>query len=354
MQNFACLDWLVDRVRKEGCGFPQTIIYCRSIALCGEIFSYLLQKLGDDGFAPGAKKHNSKSRFFAMYFSDSTSERKAYITEELQKRDTHIRIVVCTTALGMGIYLPYVSHVVHYGCPRDLEDYVQEIGRAGRSGQPSQAFLYYIPMHFLGCEADIKDFIKDISMCRREKLLSYFPCVASNVLSVPAKLCCDYCLQASVSENDSDGDDGEQLETLQAVVRQPDPENISTLRDILEELQLKYNEVDSLPFNMKLLPEKLIEEIIQDVHKVSGIDYLAENFVILNPYLGLEIMIAIYESFDEDVEIPSTTVTQCRLINDSIDIFTEFHLQLLHKDTRNDSNVVEYAKAIDEAGSDSE
>jgi ATP-dependent DNA helicase RecQ len=67
--------------------------------------------------------------------------------DDVQERfmDDEIDVVVATTAFGMGVDKPNVRWVVHAEISESLDAYYQEVGRAGRDGEPAEALLFYRP-----------------------------------------------------------------------------------------------------------------------------------------------------------------------------------------------------------------
>lgn len=189
---------------------PSTIVYAATRSQVDSIATLLQQNL---------KPHIA----VAAYHAGLTPPQRQ--TAHMQFLTGQVPIIVATVAFGMGIDKPDIREIVHYGPPKTVEEYAQQMGRAGRDGLTANCTLIYSPADFdkylgefyLGQLTDtakqvmiesiqtFKAMCQDHQSCRRKVLVQYFQ-------QTPAfgDWCgtCDVCLARDKYQGDQERDFG--------------------------------------------------------------------------------------------------------------------------------------------------
>ncbi|XP_068761461.1 ATP-dependent DNA helicase Q1-like [Montipora capricornis] len=169
--------------------YPMTIIYLK-LKYCGYAYG-LFERVLKDKQCVGETSEPS-ARLFSQFHAPQTSRTKKDIISEIKKEQSRVRVLFAASALGMGVDAPYVTNIIHITPPSSLEAYMQEIGRAGRTGLSSCATLYYnnsdIGNNKKHVEESMKSYCRSEDTCQRKLLLDYF-----GFSSVQQKSCCCIC-----------------------------------------------------------------------------------------------------------------------------------------------------------------
>ena len=159
------------RARRDQAG----IVYC----LSRKKVESIAESLRQDGY--------NALPYHAGLSSEMRSEHQhRFLTEEAV-------IIVATIAFGMGIDRPDVRFVAHLDLPKSIEAYYQETGRAGRDGEPADAWMIYglqdvVRLRQMVDDSDADEAHKrhdrqkldallgwcEVTDCRRRPLLAYF------------------------------------------------------------------------------------------------------------------------------------------------------------------------------------
>lgn len=164
------LKWVVDGLREKKLNYPKTVIFCNSVMTVFDVYAFIKVSLGKDAFVGG---HTHAHRLVSMYHGEIGTGLQNYTLQTFGNKDTVLRVLISTIAFGMGVEVSDIRRVVHWGKSKTLLSHWQEVGRAGRDGEPAEAIWY--PMHISGTDKLVFQQMKDNkNVCLRKMILDYF------------------------------------------------------------------------------------------------------------------------------------------------------------------------------------
>ena len=109
------------------------LVFCRTRMQCALCASCLEEHMSEFGFSYDDEGRSPIGFFHAGMDADDRED--VY----QQFKTGSIALLCATKAFGMGMDIPNVHYIVHYSPPSVLEDYLQEVGRAGRNKEDYEA-----------------------------------------------------------------------------------------------------------------------------------------------------------------------------------------------------------------------
>jgi ATP-dependent DNA helicase RecQ len=171
-------------------GLGRCIIFCQTLNDCPRLYRYFHVLLKERFTYPAGAPDICGNRLVDMFHSCTQPCIKDKIIEAFTSPGSPLRLVIATVAFGMGIDIPDIRTIIHFGSCEDVEAYVQAIGRAGRDGHQANALLLKRKgkQHV---NKQMEKYCNNDTRCRREVLFEDYDHPKCSIKKLC--LCCGIC-----------------------------------------------------------------------------------------------------------------------------------------------------------------
>ena len=326
-EMFDKLSWLIELIRSKGIETPKTLIFCNgTLTNVATLINFMLMELGSKAYTPEGQ--DAKHCLIGIYHSLTLKKYKERLIHAFKVGGT-IRVAITTSALSMGINFPDVRYIIHWGPPRNMTDYHQESGRAGRDGKNADVLTVYHGQQLSFCEEEVKTFVKTTDCYR---VAAYMPFDGKIVPLQPSHACCSNCAKYCACGSDKcpveiplfEKEPSNKTSTNISMSNRPlsmsDKEDLTMA---LMELVNTYHPIVNLLTvdNTKDYEIKLVSEIVNKAHCIFTIRDITEHFPVFSLRYALKILEIFHEVFDD---IPNIDVMM-----ESIPMMEQVHVMPL-------------------------
>ena len=252
---------------------PKTTIFCDTIYALTSVVNYLTMQLGEYAFYPNSsRRKDCLIGIFHSMIQDKYKNRIFYSP----KGNGIKRVVVATSALSMGVNFPDVKYVIMYGPPRNLFDFHQQAGKAGRDGLLAHTVLFYYGQQLALVEDEMREFLNSFGICLQ--LASYKKFDKNITPCSPGHMCCNICAETCecgsedckefVAHEESTTNDEKCNPPLHRVVSTEDKE---MLRDALEAHLARLSlsgTITTLGSSCHGFSTEVISDVLDNCHKL--------------------------------------------------------------------------------------